>query len=202
MTFAESLTKASKDAAAGSSAVQEVVASVTEKFKTECMKAASDGQISASCTYDAKLPEGVTTKQLLIGNIFYKLLTAELKKLKLSNVEIKDWKLYEKAEVQEKVLDDGGKQQYKIKEVSSFAATKKSKAVGEPFAMHKFAPKWEAPGIGKGPKSGSGAYWLAASSQAALEAPLVKYAQREAVLQKVEGPGAHVRVQVSGRWPK
>ena len=69
--------------------------------------------------------------------------------------------------------------------------------------MHKFAPKWEAPGIGKGvPKSGSGAYWMAASSQAALDAPLVKYAQREAVLKKVEGPGAHVRVQMSGRWPK
>jgi hypothetical protein len=201
MSFAETLTQASKDAAAGTSEVQGVVESVLEKFKAECMKAAGCCQYSASCTYDAKLPDGVTIKALLTANIFYKLLNSELKKLKLASFEVLDYKFYEKAEVQEKVLDDDGKQQYKVKEVASYASTKKSKAGGEPFAMHKFAPKWEAPAVGKGvPKSG--AYCLAASSQAALDAPLVRYAQREAVLKKVAGPGAHVKVQISGRWTK
>lgn len=200
-SFAQTLTDASKKSTErAASGVCDLADAVVERFKAACLKAAKEQcQLSASCTFNEKLPDGVTVSALLNGNCFHKLLDAELKKLKLAKVDFK-WECYDKAEVQEKVLNDDGSQQYKVKEVASYAASKKSKSLDDKFARHKFAPKWATPGIGKALPA-SGIYWLSTSSQKALDAPLAVYAQRETVLKKVAGPGAHVKVQITGRWP-
>lgn len=198
-TFAETLSQASTDASNGTSAVQGLIDAIVERFKEACMKAADQTQRWASCTYDEKLPDGVSIKMLLNGNVFYKLLQKNLKALKLADVKIVDWSVYDKAEIQEKVLDEDGKPQYKVKEVASAAAQKKTKRPDDGFAVHKWAPKTVLPEIGKGLPT-SGLYYVSVSSQKALDGPLATYAQLEQVMKKVAGPGPHVKVQLSGRW--
>ena len=175
-TFADLLTQKSKEALDGnleaSNVLHELVATHVEAFKSSCEAAAAEGRFWAECTVDQPLPAGLTVEKVLEAGTFHRLLDAEFNKLDLRCMKV-SWSCYYIEKLQKAVTDEAGLPVYKWKE------DKSNLPKLEKLKLNVFEDVTEWP-----------------------EVKPFKKAVKEQVLKEVDGPGAHLKVEMSANWPK